>query len=273
MTQAELHGIGARHGGQLVDERLQGEDVGVAAKRAERGGTDGRIRDVVLDDFHIGEVVQRNRVSVRAAGRLRHIRRGDQRTRRCQMPGGEEVHSCGGAGPSVVRLAPQFVRPGDHVPLRIDAARELHYHGRAVRLPREFVVAHPLELHRPRPGCPRDERGVEHHVVGAVVAVASGPLGVDAPDVLRTHVEHLGQLGAQREHALAVRPDDELAFLPPGDRARGSHRGVALVGAGIERFQRLRRRGGGDRRLLGHRLARDRQAHEMAIQRLVGGRQ
>src|SRR5439155_17223582 len=104
---------------------------------------------------------------------------------------------------------------------------------RAVRLPRELVVAHPLELDGPRPGRLRDERRVERHVVRAVVTVATGSLRVDASDIVWFHLEDLRQLGAQEEHALTVRPHDELAVLPLSDRARRSHRGVALIGARV----------------------------------------
>src|SRR5438477_4490289 len=87
--------------------------------------------------------------------------------------------------------SPHLVRPRDDVALRVDAARELHHHGGAIRLPHELVVAHPLELDRPTAGGERHERRVERHIVGAVVTVAAGALGVDAADVLGVDAERL----------------------------------------------------------------------------------
>ena len=62
--------------------------------------------------------------------------------------------------------------------------------------------------------CAREQGRVERGVVGAVVAVASGALGVGHDDVLLAHAEHLGEVLAQPEDALAVRPDLKVVAPP-----------------------------------------------------------
>ncbi len=136
-------------------------------------------------------------------------------------------------------MAPDLVRPADDVPLGIEAARELHRHRRSVRLPLELVVAHPLQLDRVAARRARDQRRIERHVVGAVVAVAAGAFGVDAVDVRGIDRERLGEIAAQRKHALAVRPHRELALAPLRHRARRADRAVDLEGARVGRVQRL----------------------------------
>ena len=87
---------------------------------------------------------------------------------------------------------------------------------------------------------------------------------------LRLDAEHLGQIGAQREHALAVRPHGELAVLPLRDRARGADRARGTGRAACRSPQRLHRRGGGGRSLLDHRLGgRPRARHHVLVQRVA----
>ena len=89
VPQSELDRIDARRRRQLVDERLEREDVGVSAERPQRRGAQGRLRDVVLDDLHVGHVVQGIALRAGAAGGLRDVGREDRRERLSQMPGRE----------------------------------------------------------------------------------------------------------------------------------------------------------------------------------------
>ena len=75
-----------------------------------------------------------------------------------------------------------------------------------------------------------DQRRVERGIVGAVVAVAAGAVQVPRGDGLDRQAEHRRQVLAQRMHALAVRPDRQMAVAELGQRAGRRHRGVRDVG-------------------------------------------
>ena len=129
-------------------------------------------------------------------------------------------------------------------PSASSAACALHHHGRAVRLPHELVVAHPLQPHRPAVGRARQQRRVERDVVGAVVAVAAGAFRVDAADRARAACfEHL----RERRRAAGTRPGVwvqtvSLPSFSSATRARGTDRAVRLVGPVIGRLDRPWRR-------------------------------
>src|SRR5436190_1871757 len=76
---------------------------------------------------------------------------------------------------------------------------------RAVRLPRELVLAAPLQPHGPSLNHARDNRRIERHVVGAVVSIAAGAFGVADDDLFLRHAQHHGDLLAQAEDALGLR--------------------------------------------------------------------
>ena len=110
-------------------------------------------------------------------------------------------------------MAPDFVLPADDVFRFVELRLHFHDHRRAVRLPREFVVAHPLQLDRSAVGGARQQRGVAGGVICAVVAVAAGAFYMGAGHVGNGGLERLRQISAQRKHALAVRPDLILAVF------------------------------------------------------------
>ena len=164
-----------------------------------------------------------------------------------EIPAGEQVDAVGIARSHVVGLAEHVVVPVDHAAVR-HRALGAHGHGRAVGLPLELVVAHPLQPDRAAVGGARQQRRVERHVVRAIVAIAAGALGVDAADRGGRHAERPRHGGAQRKHALAVGPDRELAVLELGQRAGWRNRPVRLVGPMIGGLDHLG--APGQRRLL-----------------------
>src|SRR4029077_5675432 len=99
-------------------------------------------------------------------------------------------------------------------------------HRGPVRLPGELILAHPLQLDRPPVRRPGEQRRVERDVVGAVVPVAARPFRMVYGNTLERKAENHGNFVPKAEDALAVGPDLELAVLQPGDRARGSDRGM-----------------------------------------------
>jgi CO/xanthine dehydrogenase Mo-binding subunit len=120
-----------------------------------------------------------------------------------------------------------------------DGALDFHGHGRAVGLPLELVVTHPLQPHGPPIDRARQHGGVESNVVVAVVTVAASAFGVDAADVARREIERPGEGGTQREDALAMGPNRKLAVLELGHRAGGRDRGMRLIGPMVRRLDRL----------------------------------
>ena len=160
------------------------------------------------------------------------------------MPAREQVAAFGFARPRAVRVAPKLVLPVDDVAGGIERSRKVHRHRGAVRLPREFVVAHPLQLDRPAFCFACDERGVERHVVGAVLSVAARAFAMNDDDVRRRYRQCLGKIAAQWKHALRMAPDGELALAPLRHRARGADRSVRRIRprvVGLDALDRLRR--------------------------------
>jgi hypothetical protein len=77
-----------------------------------------------------------------------------------------------------VAVAPELVLPGHDAAGGVELRLQIERHGRAVGLPRELILAHPLQLHRPAVRGTREQRRVEGRVVGAVVAVAARAFGM-----------------------------------------------------------------------------------------------
>ncbi len=228
--------IGAGRRRQLVHEGFEREHVGVGAERAQRRDPDRHVLHEVVDHPLAREVVERDRVAVAAARRLRRAGRRPHLLRLGQVPGRQHVGAGGGGGPGRMAVAPQLVLPvGD--PAVGDRGLGPHHHRRTVGLPLELVVAHPLQPHRAAGHRAREQRGVDRDVVGAVVAVAAGSFRMHAADRIGRHLQRLDQLAAQREDALRMRPHRHLAVLEFGERARGPDRAVRHVGLGVDRLE------------------------------------
>ena len=139
-----------------------------------------------------------------------------------------------------MRVAPELVAPLGDLAAGVEAAAHFDDHRRAERRPRELILAAPLHPHR-MAGAAREQRRIERRVVGAVVAVAARAVAMDDRHVLLAQAEHARDLPAQLKTPLRVRPDTELAFAQPGQRARRADRGVREIGPGIGRFELLLR--------------------------------
>ena len=161
-----------------------------------------------------------------------------------EVPCGEQVYSRRRiAGAHAVRVAPHIVLPVDDVAGGIQSGGQPHRHRRAVGLPGELVVAHPLQLDGPFPGGARDQRRVERDIVGAVLAVAARAFAMTDDDVGGRERQRLREVRAQREHPLRVTPHGELAVLPLRDGARRPDRRVRLERprvTGIDALHRFR---------------------------------
>jgi hypothetical protein len=101
-----------------------------------------------------------------------------------------------------------------------------------------LLLAHPLHPHGAARDGAGDQRRICRRIVGAVVAVATRSLDVDAAQGLLGQAQHLGDRLPQREHALRVAPDRELALVHQGDRAGWPDRAVQLVGPAILGLER-----------------------------------
>ena len=134
-------------------------------------------------------------------------------------------------------MAPQLVFPVDDPAAVVECRLHAERHRRAVGFPGEFVLAHPLQLDRAAAGGARDQGGVERDIVGAVVPVAARTLAMADRDAGFRHPQRLGQVATQREHALGVAPDLQLAVFPVRHRARRADRAVRLKWPGVVGFQ------------------------------------
>ena len=173
MCETEGDRIGARRSRQLIHEGFEREHVGIGAERAQRRDADRHVLDEMVDHPLVREIVERNGIAVAAAGRLRRARRRSHLLRLGEIPAGQHVGAVGRFRPRRVAVAPHLVLPvGD---LAVASQRRLgaHHHGRAIRLPAELVVAHPLQPDRPAGHRARQQRRVGGDVVGAVMAVTA----------------------------------------------------------------------------------------------------
>src|SRR5256886_15875486 len=114
MTQSELDRIGVGGSGELVDERLDREDVGERSERAQCRNPERHIGYKVVADFLRREVVEGDRVPIRAPGRLRYILGRWQRKRRIHVPGSKKGLAFAPPGPPALRMAPAPVLPTHH---------------------------------------------------------------------------------------------------------------------------------------------------------------
>ena len=186
MAQAEGHRVLAALGRQLVHERLDGEHVGERAERAQRRGADRHGQQAVVGDGPGGKVVERHGVALGpAAARQRRIDRRHARERLGELPGGEQRRRLGTAGPRYVPVAPDVVPPADDLALRVEIGFQVDGLRGAERRPGQLVLARPLQAHGPALHRARQQRGLQPHIVGAVLAVAAGALHVLDDDALR----------------------------------------------------------------------------------------
>jgi hypothetical protein len=213
---------------QFVHEGFDGEYVGIAAERAQRGHPDRHLRDEMIHDPVIGQIVARNRVAIAAARGERNVACERPLLRLREAPAREQIASIRGAGPNAVRPAPQLVLPIEN-PAVSNGAPGLHHHGRAVRLPPKLVVAHPLHPHRPARDGTGEQRRVERDVVMTVAAIATGSLGEDAANGRGFDLQGLGEVEAQRKYPLRLRPDRESPVAEFGERAGRPHGGMREI--------------------------------------------
>ena len=186
-----------------------------------------------------GKLVERFGVALRTGGQAAAVARCRRGERSGPVPGGKQGGVSGRAArPGAVRMAARLVPPAQDGAGGVQFGAAGNDHRRSERLPAVLVRARPLDQHRPLRHRQGEQGGVQPDVVGAVVAVAAGPVDVDHPDALRRPLQGLGEGGAQLERTLGVRPDGQA---PVAFEARGG-------GGGAERrvHQERTRIGGAD---------------------------
>ena len=108
-------------GGELVHERFDGKDVRVSAERAQRRDAQGHCGNQVVDHTLVGKTIERHRVAVAAACRLRNIHRRSRLARLSDIPAGQKIvirAGCRGAG--AVGIAPHLIDPVDDLAIRVE---------------------------------------------------------------------------------------------------------------------------------------------------------
>ena len=161
MCKAESDRIGAGRGRELIHEGFEREHVGIGAERAQRRDPDRHVLDEMMDHPLAREIVERNGVAIAAAGRLRRARRRSHLLRLGEIPGREHIGAVGGFRPCRMAVAPHLVLPVRDLAVASKRRLGVHHHGGTIRLPAEFVVAHPLQTDRAAGHRPRQQRGVE----------------------------------------------------------------------------------------------------------------
>ena len=82
MLQSEGDGVDAGGGREIVHERLDGQDIGEGAKRAQGGDSHRHVREKVLYHPPAGKVIERYRIAIGATERLWEVDRVRGRHRR-----------------------------------------------------------------------------------------------------------------------------------------------------------------------------------------------
>ena len=193
----------------------------------------GMSRQVVRRHRLVGGRIDRHRVAGGGAIRQRPVHRLGRQHGSARYQAERRLQPVAAARPRRMRERPHVVRPLGERAVGGDAAREPRHHGRAPGLPGHLLLVRPVHAHRPARHRARQQRGIEGHVVGAVVAVAARALRVDDADRIRRNLQRLGEIAAQRERPLRVRPHRELAVLPLRQRAARPDRGVGLEMAAV----------------------------------------
>ena len=164
----------------------------------------------MMDHALGGDVVERLAVAGGAAAvRFRHV--AGRRLRHRIGQGDRAEQHAAGARAVVMRRAPDFLRPVDRLAGVVEQRLHLDHHGRRLRLVDEFLLAPPAHADRLARHLHGDDGGVGRGIVGAVMAVAARALHVVHGDLGGVDAERLGERGAQREHALAMRPYRQMA--------------------------------------------------------------
>jgi hypothetical protein len=105
------------------------------------------------------------------------------------------------------------------------------------RLPCEFVVAHPLHLHRPPRHGTSQERRIDSRVVSAVMAIAARALDVRDRHGLLVELQDHCQAAPELIDALGVRPDMNSVVFHQGHGAGRTEGCVRHVAFGVGRLQ------------------------------------
>ncbi len=130
-------------------------------------------------------------------------------------------------------VAPHAVIPVNDAALGVQRRRRLGDHGGGERLARVLLLAHPLHADRAARHGAGDQRRIRRDVIGAVVAVAAGPLDMDAAHLLRRQAQQLGKRVALGINALRMGPDCHAAAVGLGERAGRADGAVHPIGLGV----------------------------------------
>ena len=115
----------------------------------------------------------------------------------------------------------------DEIALRVETAAHLERERRPLRIPRRFLVPHPLHAHRPA-DLLRQIRRLEPGIVGRRAAVALRAFHPDDAHLVARHVEKLRDAVAHAVRLHVVRVDRHLAVRRIGHRVRRADRRVPL---------------------------------------------
>ena len=145
-------------------------------------------------------VVERHRVSVAVAGGRNLLLGLGRRCRVCKLPCRQQRASR--AGPRGMGVRPDRILPAGDAAIIDQRGANLALHGR----PYGSNVCSCSRVHWTRIGIPgdraRDHRRIRRCIVRAVMAIAAGPLDVDAAHLLGRQAEHFRDSGSIRIDAL-----------------------------------------------------------------------
>ncbi|MCY1229740.1 hypothetical protein D9M72_421180 [compost metagenome] len=203
VPQPEIHGIGTRLRGQLIDHALMRKRIGRRRYPAQPGRAHDRGRVVATDAarairvrWHGGAIAHLQR-----ARRVGHGTGQHQRQRR-------RIIGRIAAGEVVAKQ--RAVRP--------QRGADVHQLGRALGFPQVFLLARELHAHGP-PDRARQQCRVGAYIVGAVAPVAAGSLHAHDLDAVFAEPAQLCQIDAQHMRVLRAGPHRQAIVMPVGHGA------------------------------------------------------
>ena len=113
MLEAKFDRVGIGRQRHLIHEALDREHIHVGAERAQRGNAHRHLRDEMARHFGAGKLVERDGITVAAAGRLRNRPRRGLRERLRHQPARHQI--AGAFRPRRMRVAPDIVAEVDDI--------------------------------------------------------------------------------------------------------------------------------------------------------------
>ena len=182
MTQPEINWIGAGSLRQLIHEAFQRKHVQIGTQPAQRGNPQWHVLDEVPKNVLPRNVVEGHCVPITVTGGVDLLSWLWRGRGVCELPRRQQRASRSGS--SGVGVRPNRIVPARYLAIISDRGANLALHCGAVRLEEMLLFPGPLNPYRHAWRRPGYDGRIRRSIVSAVVAVATGPLYVNASHLI-----------------------------------------------------------------------------------------